>query len=360
MEPYRTVGELKRFNRRYTAFARAEWDEGSPAHATRREHPSGPAKAGYSAEDFALHAGAWAVARRTQDYGRVMEREGDSGPAGSDEAGSAEDFTCRVKSAARLYGAGLVGVSRVHPLWVYACDADEGPLELPEGIDTAVVMAVPMDYHLLRTSPSAVAGAATGNGYSRMAFTATCVARYLTDLGWRAIPSGNDTALSIPLAIDAGLGELGRNGLLITQRHGPRVRLCKVFTDAPLVPDKPVSFGVREFCDVCMKCADECPSGSIPRGEMTDCGPTPSNSPGVLKWYVNPDTCLAFWRKNGVSCANCIRSCPFNKKAGRIHDWARGLVRMRSRAIDRALVWLDDGLGYGKQVSPDALRRDTA
>ena len=104
-----------------------------------------------------------------------------------------------------------------------------------------------------------------------------------------------------------------------------------------------------------MKCAVECPSGSIGRDEMTDAGPTPSNRSGVLKWYVNADTCLAYWRANGVSCANCIRSCPFNKAAGRIHDWARALVRARSHTIDRALVFLDDRLGYGRQVNPDRI-----
>ena len=250
MEPYRIVGEVERFNRRYTAFARAEWDETCRAHGQTVErsgtNPSSP-KPGYARDDFALHAGAWAIMRRTQDLGRVMQREGGARPADRHEPASWDSSTQRVKSAARLYGAVLAGVTRVNPLWVYARNAEEQPLELPDGIDTAIVMAVPIDYRLLRTSPSAVAAAATGNGYSRMAFTATCLARYLTDLGWRAIPSGNDTALSVPLAIDAGLGELGRNGLLITEPYGPRIRVCKVFTDAPLVTDEPIAFGVREF-----------------------------------------------------------------------------------------------------------------
>ena len=210
---------------------------------------------------------------------------------------------------------------------------------------------------LRRTSPSVISAAATGNGYSRMAFTAGCVTRYLTELGWRALPSGNDTGLSIPLAIDAGLGELGRNGLLIAPLYGPRVRLCKVFTDAPLVPDEPISFGVKAFCEVCMKCAEGCPSRSIAQGEMTLSGPTPSNNPGLSKWYTNPDTCLAFWRANGTSCANCIRSCPFNKPAGRIHDFARLLVRARSDPINRALVRMDDFCGYGSREDAEEILR---
>ena len=64
---------------------------------------------------------------------------------------------------------------------------------------------------------------------------------------------GNDTALSIPLAIDAGLGELGRNGLLITPEYGACVRLCKVFTDLPLEADRPVEFGLAEICQRCRR-----------------------------------------------------------------------------------------------------------
>lgn len=357
MEPYRIRGDLKRFNQRYTAFSRAKWDESCAAYKAEREahKPAGQRRAhGYGKEDFALQAGAWAIARSKMKSPDSPESDAKEMGVGEGQASNRHEpddsrlFTRQVKEAASLYGADLVGIARVNPLWVYACNTDEKPIELPEGVDTAVVMVVSMDYDSIRTSPSAVAGAATGNGYSRMAFTGACVARYLSELGWRAKACGNDTALSIPLAVDAGLGEQGRNGLLITRDYGPRVRLFKVLTDAPLVPDAPSSFGVKAFCEVCQKCTITCPSRSISAGEMTDHGPTPSNNPGVLKWYTNPDTCLTFWRRNGVSCANCIRSCPFNKPRGRLHDLARWLVKARSRTVDRALVLGDDWLGYGK------------
>ena len=45
--------------------------------------------------------------------------------------------------------------------------------------------------------------------------------------------------ISIPIAIDAGLGQLGRMGLIVTPKYGPRVRLAKVITDMPLVPNDP-------------------------------------------------------------------------------------------------------------------------
>jgi hypothetical protein len=48
-----------------------------------------------------------------------------------------------------------------------------------------------------------------------------------------------------------------------------RLRLSKVITHLPLVPDAPIEFGVAEFCASCKKCADRCPSRSIPSGDMT-------------------------------------------------------------------------------------------
>jgi len=352
-EPYATTSALQRFSQRHTTFSRSTWDESFALYGdgdkSSRE-PSAAERPGYGRQDTALESGAWTVARSQLGSAATAPDPADPAVQTTVEQGGvvdALDLTRCLRDAARLYGADMVGITRVNPLWIYASDGDKQPIELPEGLDTAVVIAVEMDYDKIRTSPSAVAGAATGNGYSRMAFTGNCLARYLTDLGWRALYCSNDTGLSVPLAIDAGLGEAGRNGLLITPQYGPRVRLCKVFTDAPLIADEPISFGVKEFCEICMKCATTCPSGSISTDGMTDRGPTASNNPGALKWYTNPETCLAFWRRNGTSCANCIRSCPFNKAPGWLHDLARCTIRARCRWWDRLLVLLDDAWGYG-------------
>lgn len=352
MRPYDIIGDFERFDQRNTAFARARWDETSAAHGRPRiseEENIAKGRPGYSREDFALHSGSWSVARgkgvnSSGDRGRIA-LESDAPEKPGETPADPVAFTRSVKRASRLFGACLAGVAAVDERWLYAGEAGD----LPEGLDKALVMAVPMSYRLIQSSPAVPASAATGSGYSRMAFVNECMIKHLRDLGYRAIAASNDRSLSVPLAVEAGLGELGRNGILITERYGPRVRLCKVFTDAPLVADQAKRRGVREFCETCMKCADTCPSRSITRGEMTATGPTPSNHDGVVKWRVNPDTCLAFWRANGVSCSNCIRSCPYNKPPGLLHDAARAVIRLRSRALNRALVWFDDLCGYGRQ-----------
>jgi len=217
-------------------------------------------------------------------------------------------------------------------------------------MDRVVALAFEEDYWGIANSPGRLASAATGDGYSRMAITSSTLADFIRALGYRALPAGNGIGLSIPIAIDAGLGQLGRNGLLITPKYGPRVRLAKVITDMPLIPDAPIDFGVTEFCEVCMLCARECPSESISLGPRTVEGRSPSNNPGVLKWHARHEDCYDF---NGFSCSNCKRVCPFNKPNNSwLHRMIRRIIDGRIKGLDDVMVGLDQASGYGRQV-PD-------
>jgi epoxyqueuosine reductase QueG len=140
--------------------------------------------------------------------------------------------------------------------------------------------------------------------------------------------------------------------MLITEKFGPRVRLSKIFTNLPLVSDKPVEFGVTEFCRVCKRCAEECPGGCISFGEPTTEGPTISNNSGICKWYINPEKCLDFWARNNGSCGNCVRVCSYNKLPGKLHDMARFLTRHVSW-LNPALVGMDKLVGYGSRVKTE-------
>lgn len=236
-----------------------------------------------------------------------------------------DKLTSLVKKAAMIYGAGLVGISELDPRWVYdsniyksfVFDDVERPLEteeafvIPSSVNKAITMAIPMRKDLIFESPGVNNETSAELGYSAMGCLSIALAEFIRTLGYCAIPCMNDTALSIPLAISAGLGQLGRNGLLITPEYGACVRLCKVLTDMPLNTDQPIDFGVTEFCDQCLSCAKNCPSGAITLADRTFRGPTESNNPGVSKWYIDPVKCLRFWQANGACCANCITTCPF-------------------------------------------------
>ena len=347
-------------------FKRAAWDADIAAYAQRLytevKYQNRP---GYRQLDYALRNAAWNLEYDSgqgnsqsnaglYSWSRVTPKLRRFIEAGDRYAPSLEEGSFIVKKAARFLGADLVGICPVHPHLVYSHEYnlfthEHYPLALPANHATAIVLAIEMRGPEIAHSPNAIGGAATGLGYSKMAFTANLVASFIRSLGYQAAPSGNDTALSIPLAMAAGLGELGRMGLLVTETYGPRVRLCKVFTDMPLAPDTYRPFGVTEFCMTCKKCAQHCPSKSISTAGPAMAGESISNHSGVLKWYIEPERCYKFWIKNWLDCTNCINVCPFNKPQGVIHDTTRRIIR-RTTAFNRFFVWLDDLLGYGKPI----------
>ena len=141
-----------------------------------------------------------------------------------------------------------------------------------------------MDYDVILSSPAVEHE--TDIGYSKAAWSAASLATFITELGYKAIPACNELGISIAMAVDAGLGEMGRNGQLITRDFGSSVRISKVFTNLPLVPDRPIDFGVQGFCEQCALCARHCPSRSIRPGERTDQPNNEHTSPGMLKWPV--------------------------------------------------------------------------
>ena len=132
------------------------------------------------------------------------------------------------------------------------------------------------------------------------------------------------------------------------------MRLCKVLTDLPLVPDEPRFFGVEAFCRVCMKCAEDCPSRAIYFGERTTEALNVSTNPGVLKWPVNGEQCYKYWVANKLDCATCIRVCPFNQEQGWIHDLVRAGVK-HAPWLNRMYLSFDQVLGYGRQRDPAAV-----
>jgi len=278
-------------------------------------------KLGYTRIDYALSEASWTVHDAYTEAFSWVRQKKPMGPSlmGTDwykqkyEVKNPDEMTTQLKKAAKLAGASLVGVTELNMDWVFANERYSlDPLELPE-VKYAVVIAIEMDELGIATSPHSSSAAAVGMGYSKMAFIAGTLAEFIRNLGYTAVPSGNDTAFSIPLAVDAGLGELGRNGLLITPEYGPRVRLCKVLTDLPLTPDKPIDFGVSEFCETCKKCVNACAVGAISDEDEPSFEPAcSSTSVGAKKWAVNGEKCYNFWCDNGNDCANCISVCPFN------------------------------------------------
>jgi reductive dehalogenase len=357
-----------RFSQRNDVFSRSFWDPTIRSKMTERFYETyrQPLKQwrsvdGFTQKDYALRNAAWHVTDIFAEYNENEDRrEGfldeftvqRDGPSSKLEVGTPEEMSSELKRVARVFGADLVGITHYDQRWVYthkysAQTEAEKPNDLPSGLDHVIVVAQEMDYELIETVPSALSGTATGLGYSKDVVVLLSIAQYIRNLGYRAVASLNDTALAIPLAIQAGLGEYGRHGLVITKEFGPRVRFGKIFTDLPLAHDQPIRFGVREFCEICRRCTQACPPKAISNVSPTAEIYNQSNIIGVRKWTTDGEKCFNFWTNQNSDCSICIRVCPYNKDYSQwIHRLGRWLAGTPLRKL---LLNLDVRLGYGSR-----------
>jgi reductive dehalogenase len=357
----------KRFNQRFDIFNRSMWDDSIDPKAFYVSYDITnykPKKSeGFKHWDYALRNASWHL---TDFIGeRNPERvEGftdyytlhTQGPPQKMELPAPEECSQRIKRAAAMLGAGMTGICEIDERWIYSHNfsrqtGEAKPFDLPEHLKYAIIIITPMDYELTKTIPSAIGGSSTGIGYTTSLACANGLAQFITNLGYEAVASLNDTALSIPMAIQAGLGEYGRNGLLITPKYGPRVRISKVFTDLPLAIDQPIEFGVKQFCNSCRKCADGCPAKAIDQGKAQDSPPNISSHSGIKKWTVNAEKCFKFWVNMNTDCAICIRVCPYNKDYSKW--WNRWAIKLSDSFLRKLLLKLDNWLGYGQRKKPD-------
>lgn len=375
---------FKRFDSCNTMFGRSRWDEGYQAVLAAIPDDIADQKLaagvpGWNVFETEFRESAWWMARNrgAGSYNWVTEPSTVAPKLGDY---SKEEITGYIKTAALFFGASTVGITETNENWFYNGlgrtpndpetltfeDIDvpiineDGSKVIPKKLNRVIVLVHEMDYEaFLPNGINKIAGAAAGQGYSKMAFHTATLADYIRRLGYQAIPMGNDTGLSVPMAIDAGLGEQGRLGFLITPKYGPRIRLSKILTDMPLETDSPISFGAHEFCENCRLCGEYCPSGCIDlEGEFdkpTFATHDINNIVGVKKWQVDQKKCHAYWKESGVGCSNCISACPFNKPEGWIHEATRIMIGAKVGPLDSLMANLDHAAGYGGLLEePDA------
>ena len=111
-------------------------------------------------------------------------------------------------------------------------------------------------------------------------------------------------------ATSAGLGWIGKNGLLINPEYGPRLSLATVLTNAPLRPDVPIE---HCRCEECVLCIEHCPSQAITGAKWS------RSSPFVE--LVRLDKCRSHKTtkrktEGKPNCGLCINICPYGRRMG--------------------------------------------
>jgi epoxyqueuosine reductase QueG len=215
-----------------------------------------------------------------------------------------KENTDLIKKMALDLGADMVGISKVKQEYFFKGS------ELDHRF--AISMAMEMDYDRIQESPGPPSATEVIKIYCLLGEITIKLASKIRKMGYpayahhpRASRKTHARILHIPTAIEAGLGELGRHGLLITPKYGPRVRLGTVSTNLPLITDSPVSFGVSQFCDNCDICVKECEGDAIPKNK--------SDVQGFYKYKVDPFKCGPYFAEYD-GCSVCMKVCAYNKK----------------------------------------------
>jgi ferredoxin len=288
------------------------------------------------------------------EVGTTGKAVGASGRGDSTRPVEPETVTRFLKGWTLKLGAHSVGVTRLRGYHLYThVGRGDGYGERVELDHTmALALTVEMDKEMVDTAPRAPTAMESARQYVRSGVLAVQLADLIRRLGFRARAhvDGNYRVICPLVARDAGLGEIGRMGLLMTPRLGPRVRIAVVTTDLPLVPDSTFHDPTTlDFCLRCRKCAVSCPSRALPFGDPEE------DEKGVLRWKIDAEACFTLWTKLGTDCARCMAVCPYSHPDNLLHAAVRRGIR-RNAIFRRCAVWMDD-LVYGRRPPPKPLPR---
>jgi ferredoxin len=203
-----------------------------------------------------------------------------------------------LRSEARRIGLSRIGIAANDPRYTFReTDAEQLP--------TVVVCLLEQDWELTQKIPSDEAEQAAFFGYAEGMSRTAELTRFLKGLGYRAAPQGlTGDGIAIHYAIEAGLGQLGINGQLLTPEAGSRCRILMLTTDADLTLDQPVDYGLHKVCDECQACVRNCPVGAIPKARKP--------FRGVVKSKLNTTRCLPVVAQ-AEGCAICMKVCPVQR-----------------------------------------------
>ena len=241
----------------------------------------------------------------------VPHQDGPVAPADQGAFADAEANARALKSLSYHLGADLTGVCEVPDYAWYSHRANGEPIAKRHRY--AVVMLIDQGYDTMEgaSGDDWISGCQSMRGYLRGAEIAGVMAEFLRSQGVAARPQTNadSEVLHIPLILLAGLGELSRIGeLALNPFVGPRFKSVVLTTDLPLVPDKPIDFGLQYFCSRCLRCARECPVSAIPFG-----GKVMFNGYEIWKPDVERCTRYRITNQKGSACGRCMKTCPLNK-----------------------------------------------
>ena len=248
-----------------------------------------------------------------------------------------------IKKITHTFGATLVGITKLNPDWVFQGrlrGVGQVDYDVPKHWEYAIVFVTPHEWDMFYAN--AVYGSSF-DAYSRERIIGGRLENFIQQLGYPArahVPPGHYDLITPPIAIDAGLGEQGRMGLLITPELGANARLACVTTNIPMEVDKPIDIGVADFCKKCKICAERCVTGAISHANE------PTVEFGYKRWKIRCELCFQVWCSMATSmpgrgCRVCLAVCPYSRKNNWLHSLSRNIdPRDPTGAVASGLLWM--------------------
>jgi len=264
------------------------------------------------------------------------------------ETTTPEKLTHFVKQWAKKLGAHSVGITALksYHLYTHKGRGERYNEKISNNHKWALTFTVEMNHEMMQAAPRGSTIMESTQQYLSSGVIALQLTHFLTAMGYntQAHIDGNYEVIAPLVARDAGLGEIGRMGLLMTPKLGPRVRLAVITTDAPLkASPKKYDASVTDFCNLCKKCADVCPSQSISHDDRILHGKT-------LRWKINSESCFTYWCTIGTDCGRCMAACPYAHPNNILHNFIRWGIK--NNWLFRRLALKLDDLFYGRKPTP--------
>ena len=299
------------------------------------------------------HPGTYAAAMASQEVvghlGKLIHDHKEAGPEIAEVA--PQKTSSFISHWLLATGAHSVGFTRLEDYHLYS-HKGRGPRSgspIKKKHPHAIAICVEMDHRMMQSAPQGSTVMESYEQYLQSGVLALKLAAWIRELGYEASAhiDGNYELLCPLVAADAGLGTIGRMGLLMTPRLGPRVRISVVTTDLPLTyteakPDKTS----LHFCQFCKKCARVCPASAIPEGPRTTID-------RARRWQIDSERCYHFWTTSGTDCGRCITACPYSHPDNAFHRFIRWGIK--NNLLFRHLAIKLDDLFYGQKPAVKAM-----